>query len=83
MPRANTCRCRIADGRSAYETDGVKTRAFWDAVLAKVRQLPGVTEVAMDDRVPMYYDWEDAWQFSVDGQPLQTKPPGKMRIGPS
>jgi putative ABC transport system permease protein len=54
---------------SSYETDGVKTRAFWDAVLAKVRQLPGVTGVAMDDRVPMYYDWEGDWQFTVDGQP--------------
>ena len=54
---------------STYETDGVKTRAFWDAVLAKVRQLPGVTEVAMDDRVPMYYDWEGYWRFTVADQP--------------
>ena len=54
---------------STYEADGVKTRAFWDAVLAKVRHLPGVTEVAMDDRVPMYYNWEDAMRFTVDGQP--------------
>jgi len=54
---------------STYETDGVKTRAFWDTVLAKARQLPGVTDVAMDDRVPMYYDWEGDWQFAVAGQP--------------
>ena len=54
---------------SSYETDGVKTRAFWDAVLTKARQLPGVTDVAMDDRVPIYYDWEGDWRFTVDGQP--------------
>jgi putative ABC transport system permease protein len=54
---------------SSYETDGVKTRAFWDAVLTKARQLPGVTDVAMDDRVPIYYDWEGDWRFTVDGEP--------------
>jgi putative ABC transport system permease protein len=54
---------------STYGADGVKTRAFWSAVLANVRQLPGVTEVAMDDWVPMYYDWENTHQFTVDGQP--------------
>ena len=54
---------------STYGADGVKTRAFWSAVLAKVRQLSGVTEVAMDDWAPMYYDWENTHQFTVDGQP--------------
>jgi putative ABC transport system permease protein len=54
---------------STYEADGVKTRAFWSAVLAKVRQLPGVTDVAIDRWVPMYYDWEWPHQFTVDGQP--------------
>jgi putative ABC transport system permease protein len=54
---------------STYEADGVKTRAFWDAVLAKVRQLPGVTEAAMNDSLPLYYDWESLRQFTIDGQP--------------
>jgi putative ABC transport system permease protein len=54
---------------STYEADGVKTRAFWDAVLAKVRQLPGVTGAAMNDLPPLYYDWERLSQFTVDGQP--------------
>src|ERR1700678_247526 len=54
---------------STYGADGVKTRAFWSAVLAKVRQLPGVTEVAMDDWAPMYSDWEVTLQFTVNGQP--------------
>ncbi|HXM04696.1 MAG TPA: ABC transporter permease [Chthoniobacterales bacterium] len=54
---------------STYEADGVKTRAFWDAVLAKVRQLPGVTEAAMNDSLPLYYDWERLSRFTIDGQP--------------
>jgi putative ABC transport system permease protein len=54
---------------ATYEADGVKTRAFWDAVLAKVRQLPGVTGAAMNDRVPLYYNWESPLRFTLDGQP--------------
>lgn len=49
--------------------DGVKTRAFWDAVLAKVRQLPGVSEVAMNDSLPLNHEWEVLTQFTVDGEP--------------
>ena len=65
----NVLTAELSLTRSSYETDGVKTRAFWDAVLAKLRQLPGVTEVTMDDRVPVYYDWEGYWRFTVAGQP--------------
>jgi len=54
---------------STYEADGVKTRAFWDAILANVRQLPGVTDVAINDRLPMYTDWDFPWSFTIDGQP--------------
>jgi putative ABC transport system permease protein len=54
---------------STYESDGVKTRAFWDAVLAKVRQLPGISEAAMNDNTPVYYDWENLTRFTIDGQP--------------
>jgi putative ABC transport system permease protein len=54
---------------STYEADGVKTRAFWDAALAEVRQLPGVTEVAMNDGLPLDHEWEIPWPFTVDGQP--------------
>ncbi len=32
-----------------YETDGVQTRAFWDALITKIRRLPGVTEAGMSD----------------------------------
>jgi len=54
---------------SSYELDGVKTRAFWDAVLAKIRQLPGVTDAAINDNVPLYYDWVNMKRFTVEGQP--------------
>jgi putative ABC transport system permease protein len=53
---------------SNYQADGVKTRAFDDAVLAKVRQLRGVTDVAMNDSLPLNYDWEWHHQFTIDGQ---------------
>lgn len=43
--------------------------AFWDAVLAKVRQLPGVSEVAMNDSLPLNHEWEVLTQFTVDGEP--------------
>ena len=49
--------------------DGAKTRAFWDATLVKVSQLPGVTEVAMNDSLPLDHEWEVLTPFTVDGQP--------------
>jgi putative ABC transport system permease protein len=54
---------------STYEADSVKTNAFWDAALAKIRQLRGVTEVAMNGGLPLNHDWEVLWPFTVDGQP--------------
>jgi putative ABC transport system permease protein len=54
---------------STYEADAAKTKAFWDAVLAKVRQLPGITDVAMNDNVPLNFPWVHMTQFTVDGRP--------------
>jgi putative ABC transport system permease protein len=54
---------------STYEADAIKTRAFWDAVLTKVRQLPGVTDVAMNANLPLDYEWESMSPFTVEGQP--------------
>lgn len=54
---------------STYEADGVKTRAFWDAVLSKVRQLPGVVDAAMNDRLPLKSEWESPHEFTIEGQP--------------
>jgi putative ABC transport system permease protein len=53
---------------STYEADEVKTRHFWDTVISKVRQLPGVTDVAMNDCLPLNYDWESQSRFTVDGE---------------
>jgi predicted permease len=50
-----------------YETDGVQTRAFWDALVSKVRQLPGVTGAAINDVLPLKWDWEILSPFIVDG----------------
>lgn len=52
-----------------YELDGVRTRAFWDAVLEKVRQLPGVTEAAMNDNLPFNFNYESSPLFRILGQP--------------
>src|SRR5260370_9249633 len=52
-----------------YELDGVRTRAFWDAVLEKVRQLPGVREAAMNDNLPFNFNYEYSPFFHVVGQP--------------
>jgi putative ABC transport system permease protein len=49
--------------------DAAKTRAFWDATLVKISQLPGVTEVAMNDSLPLNHEWEVLTPFTVDGQP--------------
>jgi putative ABC transport system permease protein len=52
-----------------YELDGVKTRAFWDTALEKVRALPGVTATAMNDNLPFNWNYAYATPFTVIGQP--------------
>jgi predicted permease len=52
-----------------YETDGVQTRAFWDALITKVRRLPGVIEAGMSDMPPLKFDDEWLKPFTIDGQP--------------
>jgi putative ABC transport system permease protein len=54
----------------SYEFDGAKTRAFWDAALEKVRQLPGVADASLNDDLPFQHDlWEQTQSFTVVGQP--------------
>ena len=53
---------------SSTYADGVKTRAFYDSVLTKVRQLPGVIDVAINDGPPLDYDWETLTKFTIDGR---------------
>jgi putative ABC transport system permease protein len=52
-----------------YETDGAQTRAFWDALITKIRRLPRVTEAGMSDLPPLKFDDEALNPFTVDGQP--------------
>jgi putative ABC transport system permease protein len=54
---------------ASYERDATKGRAFWDSLLPKIRQLPGVTDAAMNDNLPMKWDWEALAPFTIDGQP--------------
>jgi predicted permease len=52
-----------------YERDATKGRAFWDSLLPKIRELPGVTAATMNDQPPLMWDWEGLSPFTVDGQP--------------
>ncbi|MBV9878575.1 MAG: ABC transporter permease [Verrucomicrobia bacterium] len=52
-----------------YESDAPKGRAFWDALLPKIRQLPGVISATMNDQPPLMWDWEGLAPFAVDGRP--------------
>ena len=52
-----------------YETDGVATRRFWNALMTKVRRLPGITSAALNDFLPLKWDFEYLSAFTIDGQP--------------
>jgi putative ABC transport system permease protein len=52
-----------------YESDAAKGRAFWDSLLPRIRQLPGVTAATMNDQPPLMWDWEALPPFTIDGQP--------------
>jgi putative ABC transport system permease protein len=52
-----------------YESDDAKTVAFWDELITKVRQIPGVTDAATNDAPPLAGHRWDISPFTVDGQP--------------
>jgi predicted permease len=52
-----------------YAFDAAKELAFWDDVLTKVRQLPGVETVGLDSDPPLERGFELMVPFTVDGQP--------------
>jgi putative ABC transport system permease protein len=52
-----------------YESDDAKTVAFWDELITKVRQIPGITDAATNDAPPLAGHRWDISPFSVDGQP--------------
>jgi putative ABC transport system permease protein len=60
---------RVTLNSQKYETDGVQTRAFWDALIMKIRRLPGITEAGMSDVPPLKYDAEFLLPFTIPGQP--------------
>jgi putative ABC transport system permease protein len=51
-----------------YEKDGVKTRAFWDELITKIRRIPGVTDAALSTNPPLNGEYGFA-PFIVDVQP--------------
>jgi putative ABC transport system permease protein len=50
--------------------DPVQTRAFFESLLDRVRQLPGVVDAAINDNAP--FAWEDGYSspFAIPSQPL-------------
>jgi putative ABC transport system permease protein len=52
-----------------YESDDAKTVAFWDEVMTKMRQIPGVTDAAMNENPPLNGERWDISPFTGDGQP--------------
>ena len=52
-----------------YESDDAKTVAFWDEVMTKIGQIPGVTDTAMDENPPLNGERWNISPFTVDGQP--------------
>jgi putative ABC transport system permease protein len=52
-----------------YISDLTQARAFWDEVLARVRQLPGLEAAAMNCDPPFQNGFEIMVPFTVAGQP--------------
>jgi len=52
-----------------YISDLTKARAFWDEVLTRVRQLPGLEAAAMNSDPPLKNGFEGMVPFTIEGQP--------------
>jgi putative ABC transport system permease protein len=52
-----------------YESDDAKIVGFWDELIAKIRQIPGVTDAAMTEDPPLNGARWNISPFTVDGQP--------------
>ena len=55
--------------KAEYALDPVRTRAFWDEVFTKARQIPGVETAGLDSDPPLMRGFEIMDPFTVDGQP--------------
>jgi putative ABC transport system permease protein len=58
-----------------YTFDTNRQRGFWEELLAKARQLPGVEAAAINDELPLKNGWEVMLPFTIAGQP----DPGPVR----
>jgi putative ABC transport system permease protein len=52
-----------------YAFDTTRERGFWEELLAKARQLPGVEAAAINDELPLKNGWEVMLPFTIAGQP--------------
>ncbi len=52
-----------------YTHDAARSRSFWEDLLARTRQLPGVESVALNDELPLKNGFEVMLPFTIQGQP--------------
>src|SRR5262249_3805570 len=68
----NTLAVELVLKARKYLNDNGQTKLFWETVLEKARQIPGVNTAALNDFPPFYFgdlDWGAATPFTVIGQP--------------
>jgi predicted permease len=68
----NTLTVELVLKARKYLNDNGQTKLFWETVLEKARQIPGVNSAALNDFPPFYFgdlDWGAATPFTVVGQP--------------
>ncbi len=52
---------------STYGYDAARSRVFFDSLVRRVGDLPGVTNVALADRIPFYVGFPSSEEISTDG----------------
>ena len=62
-------KARITLTSVKYESDDAKIVGFWDELLTKIRQIPGVTDAAVIEDPPLDGERWNISPFIVDGQP--------------
>ena len=61
-----------------YESDDARTVGFWDELLTKIRQIPGVMDATINENPPLNGARWNISPFTVDGQP--TPEPGQEPV---
>jgi hypothetical protein len=62
-------KARISLTSVKYESDDAKIVGFWDELLTRIRQIPGVTDAAVIEDPPLNGERWNVSPFIVDGQP--------------